>query len=172
MVPPPPIGIDFGTLDPTSVMMRAFMGPPPAMGPEDRSSERVPINAFGNARAIARLHSVVSHGGAIDGRRLLSEATIETIFREQARGIDLVLGLPVRFGVGFALPMEPGPVVLPGRVCFWGGAGGSRIANLLDDRVTFAYVMNRMEAGFLGDARSERLLTATVEAVRAGGRVR
>ena len=46
------------------------------------------------------------------------------------------------------------------------------IANLLDDRVTFAYVMNRMEAGFLGDARSRRLLAATVDAVRASGTVR
>jgi hypothetical protein len=58
----------------------------------------------------------------------------------QSNGIDLVIGIPVTFGVGYSLLPE-------GRVCAWGGAGGSCVIVDADRRLTFAYVMNKMAPG-------------------------
>ena len=40
----------------------------------------------------------------MDGVRLVSPDTIDLIFDEQSHGPDLVLGVNLRFGIGFALP--------------------------------------------------------------------
>jgi hypothetical protein len=48
--------------------------------------------------------SVVARGGEVDGVRLLSQGTIDLIFREQLDGVDLVLGVPLRWGIGYGLP--------------------------------------------------------------------
>ena len=75
-------------------------------------------------------------------------------------GVDLVLGLPIRFGVGYGLndavfPVSPNP-----RACFWGGWGGSLVVNDLDANLTVAYVMNRMGEGTMGDLRGASLVAA------------
>ena len=49
--------------------------------------------------------------------------------------------------------------------CFWGGWGGSLVVNDLDAQMTFAYVMNRMGAGTVGDLRSAGPLMATYGAI-------
>ena len=53
---------------------------------------------------------VVHRGGEVDGVRLLSPQTIDRIFEVQSDGIDLVIGIPFKFGVGYGLPW---PEVLP-----------------------------------------------------------
>ena len=64
---------------------------------------------------------------------------------------DLVLGMPFKFGVGYSLAPE-------GRVCSWGGTGGSTVIIDADRRITFAYVMNRMApAAVIAPALAERL---------------
>src|SRR5262249_47969636 len=69
----------------------------------------------------------------VGGVRLLRPETIDLIFTEQINGIDLVLGVPLRFGIGYGLPV---PVLLPWipdeRICYWGGWGGSMI--IMDTR--------------------------------------
>jgi hypothetical protein len=86
----------------------------------------------------------VACGGDVDGVRLLSPQTIDRIFEVQSDGIDLVIGIPFKVGVGYGLfPTE-------GRVCAWGGAGGSSVIIDVDRRITFAYVMNKMAPGVVG----------------------
>ena len=58
----------------------------------------LPLNGHGNARSVARIQSIVSNGGEVDGVRLLSPRTIELIFDQQSDGVDLAVGLPARFG--------------------------------------------------------------------------
>ena len=58
----------------------------------------------------------------------------------QSNGIDLVIGIPLKWGVGYGLLPE-------GRVCSWGGTGGSLVVIDVDRRMTFAYVMNKMAPG-------------------------
>jgi len=112
---------------------------------------------------------VVSNGGAVGGVRLLSPDTIDLIFTEQSNGVDLVLGMPFRFGIGYALPNETAYYIDGGRAdsraCFWGGWGGSIIVNDTARRFTFTYMMNKMAAGIVGNPTSEALCTALYELV-------
>src|SRR5215203_5321084 len=85
------------------------------------------------------------HGGEVDGVRLLSPRTIELIFDQQSEGVDLAVGLPARFGIGYGLPHPVLVRYIPdGRCCFWFGWGGPIVVNDLDRQMTFAYVMNKM----------------------------
>ena len=124
------------------------------------------LNGHTNARALARTFSTISLGGEVDGARLLSPATIERIFEEQSHGPDLVLGVPLRFGIGFALP-EPTsiPYVPSEKVCFWGGWGGSMTLMFPDRGLTVSYVMNRMAPGIIGSDRAELYLTSILSAL-------
>jgi hypothetical protein len=58
----------------------------------------------------------------------------------QFNGIDLVIGMPVKWGLGYGLLPE-------GRLAAGGGSGGSLVIIDVDRRITFAYVMNKMAPG-------------------------
>lgn len=93
-----------------------------ALGPVWRGGEVGAANGHGNARSLVRILSVISRGGEVDGVKLLSPKTIDLIFEEQTNGMDLVLGKPLRFGIGYGLPLpEFVPMIPEGRICFWGG---------------------------------------------------
>ena len=166
IVPPPPIPVDPATMDPASIAVKTFTGPMPqavdCLTSEWRRADIAAANGHGNARSVARVQSIVSHGGEVDGVRLLSPATIDRIFDVQAHGTDLVLAIESRFGLGYGLPTSIMPVPPDARICFWGGWGGSMIVNDLDHRMTFAYMMNRMEGGLVGDTRGFELLAAAM----------
>lgn len=170
VVPPPPHPYDTSTLDPAGPMYKTFTGPPldPAAAntADWRRADMGALNGHGNARSIARLLSVVTLGGEVDGVRLLSPDTIDLIFQEQANGTDLVIGEPLRWGIGYALPRpETFPYIPDGRICYWGGWGGSIIVMDLDRRMTVCYVMNKMGPGVLGSPRTDAYLRAVYEAV-------
>ena len=126
------------------------------------------MNGHGTALGIARTQAVVSHGGEVDGVRLLSPATIERIFEVQADGTDQLLGVPLTFGTGWALPTPSAPAVPEGRVCWWTGFGGAIVVNDLDHRATFAYAPARMEGHVVASARTDAYLRAAVECVENG----
>ena len=108
-------------------------------------------NGHCNARSLARIQSAVACGGEVDGVRLLSPQTIDRIFEVQSNGIDFVIGIPLKIGVGYCLLPE-------GRVCCWGGAGGSTVIIDVDRRITFAYAMNKLApAAVIAPALAERV---------------
>jgi len=122
-------------------------------------------NGHGNARSLARVMSAVSLGGIVDGVALLSPPTIDLIFQEQANGVDLVLGVPLRWGIGFGLPQ---PATVPsiaddGRICFWGGWGGSMIVMHPDRGLTISYVMNKMSPGIISSDLADGYISAVYE---------
>ncbi len=170
LVPPPPHNIDFAALDPESAAVKTLTSPIfPAEEANSiawRRAELGAVNGHGNARALCRVLSPLALGGAADGHRLLDPATIELVFEEQAHGVDLVLGIPLRWGIGFGLP-EPAslPYIPDGRVCFWGGYGGSMTVVDLDRRMTISYVMNQMSAGLIGSERSAEYVSAAYAAL-------
>jgi CubicO group peptidase (beta-lactamase class C family) len=132
-------------LDPNSVAFKTWTNPStPLESSWTEGWRRADIgaaNGHGNAHSVARLQSAVACGGEARGVRLLSPQTIDRIFEVQTDGIDLVIGVPFKFGVGYSLfPTE-------GRVCAWGGAGGSCVIIDVDRHITFAYVMNKMAPG-------------------------
>jgi CubicO group peptidase (beta-lactamase class C family) len=170
VVPPPPLPFDFAALDPASVVVRTLTGPPAAAEvantPGWRGADMGAVNGHGNARSVARVMSAVARGGEVDGVRLLGQDTIDLIFREQQNGVDLVLGVPLRLGIGYGLPQ---PDLLPeipdGKICFWGGWGGSMIVMDVGRRMTFSYMMNKMGAGIIGSERSTEYGRALYDAV-------
>ena len=164
VVPPPPLPFDMASIDPLSPAFRTLTGPQcdaaSANTPGWRNADMGACNGHGNARSVARILSAITLGGAVDGVRLLGPGTIDLIFDEQSHGIDVVLGVPLRFGIGFGLPNETIPYLPNGRLCFWGGWGGSVIAMDLDRRMTISYMMNKMGSGVLGSDRSEAYIRA------------
>jgi CubicO group peptidase (beta-lactamase class C family) len=169
VVPPPPLPIDLATLDPDSVVVKTFTGPAPdasvAWTPQWRQADIGAANGQGNARSVALVQSALTNHGEVNGTKLLSDTTIAKIFDPQCNGLDQVLMAPVEFGMGFALSSEMAPHLAGERVCWWGGWGGSSIFNDVANDLTVAYVMNRMEAGLLGDERGAGLVSAARTAV-------
>ncbi|KAM0189157.1 hypothetical protein ACHAPI_010176 [Fusarium lateritium] len=111
-----------------------------------RNAELGGGNGHGNARSIARILSMVSLVGSVDGKRYLKPETIDLIFHQMSNGTDLVTNIPIRLGIGFGITGEGVmPTWLPGgRVCFWTGLGGSVAIMDLDRRMTIVYVMNKL----------------------------
>jgi CubicO group peptidase (beta-lactamase class C family) len=173
VIPPPPLDAQLAGVDPDSIAMRTMTNPPiSAEQSWDEAWRRAEIPAaggHGNARSVARAQSVLACGGELDGVRLLSAAGSEAVLEEQSNGPDLVLGVPLRFGIGYGLmtpeiPLSPNP-----RSYFWGGWGGSLVVVDLDARLCVAYVMNRMGEGTLGDTRGINVLFAAYGALEALG---
>jgi CubicO group peptidase (beta-lactamase class C family) len=159
VVPPPPLPFDLAALDPDSPVVKTLTGPPVAAEvantPGWRRADLGAVNGHGNARSVARVLSVVARGGEVDGVRLLGQDTIDLIFREQQNGIDLVLGVPLRFGIGYGLPQRDIlPWIPDERICYWGGWGGSMIVMDVGRRTTISYMMNQMGPGIIGSDRS------------------
>jgi CubicO group peptidase (beta-lactamase class C family) len=125
-----------------------------------RRAELGACNGHGNARSVMRVQSVVANGGELGGVRLLSQKTVDRIFNTEIEGVDVVLGAPLRFGLGYGLPnREVTPFIPAGRKAFWGGWGGSIVIVDADHRMAFSYVMNRMEPGALAGRNAMELTT-------------
>lgn len=170
IVPPPPLEFDLAQLGPDNVMVKTLSGPAVDASVANtaawRQADIGAVNGHGNARSVARMLSAITRGGTVDGVRLLGPDTIDLIFEEQADGVDLGLGIPLRWGVGYGLPRpETLPWVPDGRICFWGGWGGSVIIMDLDRRLTISYMMNLMGPGIIGSDRSTAYVTAIYDAL-------
>jgi len=170
VVPPPPLPFDFAAMDPDSLVVKTLTGPfieaTEANTPAWRRADLGAVNGHGNARSVARILSVIARGGEVDGIRLLRPETIELIFVEQANGVDLVLGVPLRFGIGFGLPqLDTLPYIPDDKICFWGGWGGSVIIMDVGRRVTISYMMNKMGPGIIGSERSAEYGQAIYDAL-------
>jgi CubicO group peptidase (beta-lactamase class C family) len=159
LVPPPASGIDYSKLPPDNFLIRAGSNPLLTTGVCNSDTWRRGavggMGGHGNARAVAKVQAAVSHGGTVGGVDLLSPATIERIFEVQSDGTDLMLMVPLQFGIGFALPGGSSPAVPTGRVCWWTGYGGSIVVNDLDRRTTMAYTPNRMDNHYVASARTD-----------------
>ena len=170
VVPPPPLPFDLDALGPDSPAVKTFTGPVAAAEdantPGWRRADIGAANGHGNARSVGRVMSVVARGGQVDGVRLLSGDTIDLIFREQLNGIDLVLGLPLRWGIGYGLPrLDILPWIPDEKICYWGGWGGSMIVMDVGRRMTISYMMNKMGPGIIGSSRSAEYGQAIYDAV-------
>ena len=165
---PPAAGVpsDLGQPSPLliNVMTNPVTDPLATRSRAWRAAEMPAVNGQGNARSIAQIHMLLANGGTANGKRLLSEAGCRRALEAQVEGVDLVLGMAARFGLGFGLaPMIP----LPGPNCiFWGGYGGSLIIIDMDARATYAYAMNRMGVTTIGDERGRGMAAAVWSSLR------
>jgi CubicO group peptidase (beta-lactamase class C family) len=131
-----------------------------------RGAEIPAAGGTGNARSVAEIHTILANGGVARGKRFLSEAGCRKALDCQVEGTDLILGIPVRFGMGFGL--AGGMTPLPNESsCYWGGYGGSIIIIDMENRATYSYVMNKMEGTTSGDVRGFGLVMSVMQAMNA-----
>ena len=159
LIPPPALLTEFSS----EIARRSLSNPP--VDPLDtrtrawRAAEIPAAGGHGNARSIAEIHAILANGGVAKGKRIMSEAGCRKALELQIEGPDLVLGMPARFGLGFGLAGGSVPMPNPNTI-FWGGYGGSLVVIDFDARATYAYAMNKMGAGTVGDMRAFSLLMA------------
>lgn len=164
---PPSDAENAGTppLDPESMLGKVMSNPPITPGvanrAEWRSAEIPAANGHGNARSVAQVMAVLACGGTVGGRRYLGADAIARATTEQSFATqDLVLGVPLRWGLGFMLSSDMLPLS-PDRSAFGhGGWGGSLGIAVPTARLSWAYVMNKMSPGTLGDTRALGLVGA------------
>ncbi|WP_222265143.1 serine hydrolase domain-containing protein [Modestobacter marinus] len=113
-------------------------------------------SGFGNARSVALVQSVLACGGAVGEVRLLSPAGCDRAREEQFSGEDRVLGMPVRYGLGYGLF---------GSSLGWGGWGGSLVMVDPEYRMAVAYVTNQMREP-AEDDRGLELVTAAYDGLQ------
>ncbi len=160
---PPPAGGGIGDGEQTELV--ANMSHNPGINPLDtrtrewRAAEIPAAGGQGNARSVAEIHVLLANGGVAKGKRILSEAGCRKALEPQIEGMDLILGMPAKYGMGFGLPGERFPLPNPNTI-YWGGYGGSLVIIDMDAHTTFAYAMNKMAATTTGDMRAFSLAMA------------
>ncbi len=167
VIPPPPLPLE--GIDPESLPFRTLINPPlTAEQSWEEGWRRAEIPAaggHGNARSVAAVQSVLACGGEVGGHRFMSERGCEAVFEPQSNNTDLVLGVPLSFGMGYGLITDATPLSDNRRTVFWGGWGGSIVVVDLENRMVVSYVMNRMGEGTVGDERGVNIIFAAYGAI-------
>jgi CubicO group peptidase (beta-lactamase class C family) len=171
LIPPPVGAVPIAAGEPDSIAARSFRSPViNALASRTDAWRRAEIpaaNGHGNARSVTKVQTLVANGGRAFGREVLSQQGCQRIFEEQTNGKDLVLGMPMRFGMGYGLTSATMPLGPNPHTCFWGGWGGSLVIVDTDARVCFAYVMNKMGEGTMGDLRGLGIAMAVFQSLKA-----
>ncbi|WP_156254382.1 serine hydrolase domain-containing protein [Sandarakinorhabdus oryzae] len=168
---PPPKGASI-TDGPQSDLAKNMGGNPPVDPLETRTrawraAEIPAANGHGNARSVVAVQTLMANGGVANGKRLLSEAGVRKALELQIETpSDLVLGMPVRYGMGYGLSSPARPLPNPNTV-FWGGYGGSLVVCDMDAKLCMSYVMNKMAGTTLGDMRAGMLMAGVWGALMA-----
>ena len=116
-------------------------------------------NGHGNARSLARIGAIFAGKGTLDGQQVLTEAAILRATEPQSHGKDLVLNIPLSWGLGFALE-KGAPHQHHYPRLHWNGYGGSHIHADLEHQLSLGYAMNLGAVGVNTDARAKRLKQA------------
>lgn len=149
--------------DPDSISRKTFRSPRAQAEAANtlawRKAEIPAANGQGNARSLVRIQTPLANDGGAFGVQLVSADTAKSIMKQRIAGKDLVLKMPMAFGLGFGLntyngQMGPIPLTPNPNSCFWAGWGGSSVVIDQDAHIVTAYAMNRMFPSLMGDTRS------------------
>jgi CubicO group peptidase (beta-lactamase class C family) len=158
-------------LGPETTLGKALFAPGGALSDPDvwnsralHAAEIPAAGGIGDARSLARMYSACI--GPVDGVRLLDDDQLRRATTQLTTGPNRVLlDMDIQFGLGFMLHSTL--IELGGPRSFGHfGAGGSVGWADPDAELAFGYVMNRMDMGLAGDARSYELMNACFAAVR------
>ncbi|TVZ04021.1 class A beta-lactamase-related serine hydrolase [Trebonia kvetii] len=157
-VPPPGQNEDYGSRPPAEAAAASAGTGVTVRDGNSMAWRRAEIpagNGFGNARSVALLQSVLACGGTVRGVRLLSPEGCARARQEQFNGVDRLLGVRMRYGLGYGLF---------GDSFGWGGWGGSLVIIDPDAGMVTAFVTNQMaEPGTDGEYRGMEVVMAAHE---------
>jgi CubicO group peptidase (beta-lactamase class C family) len=121
-------------------------------------------NGHFTARALAKMYAAVAHDGTIDGVILVSPERVRLMSRVMTEAEDIVLGRPVRKGIGFALSDGIGPMGPRSTAFGHGGAGGSIAFADPEVRLAVAITLNKMEFGEMPGKSRAHMICDTIRA--------
>lgn len=157
---------DLGVIDP--IKKAAFLDRGSAPGgrgsTEWRMMEIPSANLHGTALDLARILAVLTDG-TFEGRRVLSEATLDAARRERIHGQDRVLPFVMGWAAGWTMNRGLdifGPNDGALGHCGWGGSCAFADPTT---GVSAAYVMTRQSPHLIGDPRAQRLIDALYAAL-------
>jgi CubicO group peptidase (beta-lactamase class C family) len=128
-----------------------------------RMAEIPAANGHGTAAALATICGAVADGS----ERLVSARTLEVARAGEGLYTDLVLGVPLEFGLGIGLS-GTGQHYGPNPKAFGhDGFGGSAVGADPEAGLAFAYVMNRMGMNLLDDPRKMAVIDGVYKSVAA-----
>lgn len=160
-MPKPPKAPDLGDLNEYTKL--AFLKPwsaPAKVAREDWMAAEIPAsNMHADARSLATILHPFVNGGKWDGDPFLTQDAIDGALKERIRGDDLVLPFHLSWSAGLMRNINRhfGPNE---NAYGHAGFGGSCVVVDPDNRMTAAYVMNKMSPYLVGDPRPVRLLEA------------
>lgn len=161
-MPKPPKAPDLGEL--SEFKKIAFLKPwssAARVSRQDWSAAEIPAsNMHTNARSLAELlYPLASGGSDTDGAQVLVPAVVEAATKERVHGQDLVLPFDLSWAAGLMRNVRghfgPNQTALG-----HAGFGGSCVVVDPDNRMSIAYVMNKMSAHLVGDPRALKLIEA------------
>jgi CubicO group peptidase (beta-lactamase class C family) len=117
-------------------------------------------NGIASAAAVARMYAGLI--GPVDGVRVLDDATVARATRVQIEGTDCVIGVPMRYGLGFSLGDALSSAAPPEAFGHSGAGGSLGFADPVRG-VGFGYVMSRMQVGMVEDKRPRNLVRAVYD---------
>jgi CubicO group peptidase (beta-lactamase class C family) len=129
-------------------------------------TEMPAANGVFTARALAKMYAALANGGSVDGVQVLSPEVLQEAGRVQNRGRDYVLGMPMRWRLGYHQAFTLGR---PARKAFghfgYGGSGGWADP---ETGLSLAFVTNRLGSVTtpVGDVRLPRLGAAALAVAR------
>ncbi|MCV2491277.1 beta-lactamase family protein [Geodermatophilus sp. YIM 151500] len=132
---------------------------------EWRRAEIGALNGHGNARGLATMQSVLACGSA-NGVQMMSDAGRLRALEQQSDGVDLVLGVPCRWAMGYSLETSIFPWAPPdSRAAWWAGNGGAMSFVDLDARLAIGFTPNRWISGPHEQTRSRRIIAAAYQSL-------
>ena len=139
--------------------------------PERRilDTEMPAVNGVFTARALAKMYAALATDGTVDGVEVLSPATLREAGRVQSRTRDYVLGLPMRWRLGYHQAFVAGRPAWKAFGHF--GYGGSGAWADPETGMSLAFVTNRLGSVTtpVGDLRLARLGAAALGVARQTG---
>jgi CubicO group peptidase (beta-lactamase class C family) len=113
------------------------------------------VNGCFTARSLARMYAAMAGGGVLDGEVFLSPETLRRATEIQSRGLDIVVGFPMRWRLGYHLAATTRGIIPDGFGHF--GFGGSGAWADPDNDLAVAFVCNRVAGTPFGDTRFLRI---------------
>jgi CubicO group peptidase (beta-lactamase class C family) len=148
-----PAVAEYGMQDPMAAAVEAELVTDGWVTPHNLPRVMASQSGLGNARALARVGTIVALGGEVEGRRYLSPGIIAQAGEEQSYADDRVLGW-CRYGLGVGLHTDEYPAPTP-TTMHWGGYGGSFLTMDPATAITSAFAQNQLltDGGPRGDQR-------------------